>query len=159
MERINNILKHPQYIENMNRLMKAEKQREFCRHTIQHFLDVARIAYIKSLEKGLKLDQEVIYGAALLHDIGRWKQYEDGSDHALVSSSLAKGILIDCDFGEDEITMIRQAIEKHRRGTDLITELDVVIYEGDKASRLCNECKMRNECNRLEDGDEFFLQY
>ena len=38
---------------------------------MRHFLDVARLAWIAGLEQGLGLDKEIVYAAALLHDIGK----------------------------------------------------------------------------------------
>ena len=53
------------------KMKKFEHDREFCCHQITHLLDVARIAYIKNLEAGLGIDKELIYTAAILHDIGK----------------------------------------------------------------------------------------
>ncbi|WP_026476856.1 HD domain-containing protein [Alkaliphilus transvaalensis] len=159
MERVNKILSHPKYLENLEKNLKAEKERQFCRHNLQHFLDVARVAYIISLERELNLKKEVVYAAALLHDIGRWKQYQEGLDHAIVSAELAKEILYETGFKEDEVAMILQAIQKHRRGKDLISALDKVLYEGDKLSRPCIECSQINECNRFIHQDKAEIKY
>ena len=53
----------------------AEADRRFCRHSMVHFLDVARIGTIIALEEGLKINREWIYAAALLHDCGKHEQY------------------------------------------------------------------------------------
>ena len=42
---------------------------------------MARIAYILNMEQDLGLEKEVIYAAAVLHDIGKYAQYEDGTPH------------------------------------------------------------------------------
>ena len=47
----------------------TEKERIFCRHGMEHLLDVARIAYITNLEEGLGIEKDVIYAAGLLHDV------------------------------------------------------------------------------------------
>ena len=51
MERIQKILNHPLYQEQFKLLQDAEKDREFCRHTMEHFVDVARLMYIYTLEE------------------------------------------------------------------------------------------------------------
>ena len=51
MERINKISEHPLWKLHMTQLKEAEKDRIFCKHGIEHLLDVARIAYIENLEQ------------------------------------------------------------------------------------------------------------
>ena len=78
MKEIELIRKHPLYLSCCKRLEELERDRQFCRHQMPHLLDVARIAYIRSLENGLGLKKEVIYAAAILHDIGKASQYTEG---------------------------------------------------------------------------------
>lgn len=44
MKRIDQILSHPVFREQFALLQEAEKDRIFCRHTMEHFLDVARLS-------------------------------------------------------------------------------------------------------------------
>ncbi len=60
--------------------MMAEEGRRFCHHDMGHFLDVARLAMIFNLQQGLSVSKEMIYAAALLHDIGRWNSMRTGTD-------------------------------------------------------------------------------
>lgn len=69
MPRLNAVWNHPLYQKYYRENEKIEHDREFCCHQITHLLDVARIAYIKNLEAGLGIDKELIYTAAILHDI------------------------------------------------------------------------------------------
>ena len=70
MDRVNQIWNHPLYQNELNKLQLLEADREFCRHTPEHFLDVARLAYIRALEENAPVSKELIYCTALLHDIG-----------------------------------------------------------------------------------------
>ncbi len=63
-------------------------------------MDVARIAYILSVDGAYAISKEIIYAAALLHDIGKWKQYEDGTPHEKASADLAEQILEASGFSE-----------------------------------------------------------
>lgn len=81
---------------------------------MSHFLDVARLSWIENLEKGLGIEKELIYAAALLHDCGRFRQYEDGTPHELAGAQLAEEILFDCGFEEPEREEILRAISGHR---------------------------------------------
>ncbi len=82
------------------RLPELEYDRIFCRHTPEHFLDVARLAYIFALERNLDCSRELIYCTALLHDIGRAEQYTNGTPHDEAGVTIAEIILTDLDFAE-----------------------------------------------------------
>ena len=98
MERVNQICKHPLWVESVKKIQALEQQRIFCRHNIPHFLDVARLSWIENLEQGLGISKELIYAAAMLHDIGRHLQYTEQIPHDKGSAMLAEEILKDCGF-------------------------------------------------------------
>ncbi len=54
--------------------MRRWRRGTYCRHGLEHLLDVARISYIQVLEDGLDYDENVLYAAALLHDIGKGRR-------------------------------------------------------------------------------------
>ena len=91
MERIDAIVRDPLFQSSIARISNFEQDREFCKHTLQHFVDVARITYILMLESGQfhqfikeaglsgpAAAKEVIYAAGILHDVARWQEYEAG---------------------------------------------------------------------------------
>ena len=84
VDRADQILFHPKYQYALEQIEKWEKERQFCRHGIGHFLDVARLTYIHCLEAGVDVGKDVVYAAALLHDIGRYRQYEAGIPLSLI---------------------------------------------------------------------------
>lgn len=148
MERVNRILHHPLYAECVEKTRKYEEERIFCRHDMSHFLDVARLSWIENLEKGLGIGKELIYAAALLHDCGRFRQYEDGTPHELASAQIAEGILMDCGFGEPEREEILRAVSGHREKTLAQEEsLCGVLYRADKKSRPCFVCPAEKACS------------
>lgn len=157
MKRVNEILNHSVFIEAMEKLSLCEKQRVYCKHTLQHFMDVARLAYISVLEEGLPISKEVIYAAALLHDIGKYKQYEEGIPHNETSAQMAPAILRDCGYTTEEINLIVEAIIKHRKlelkRSDCKTlqeRFNAIFYEADKMSRMCFACEVEQSCNWSE---------
>ena len=149
MENVAVILNHPKYKSLLEELNNLEKDRRFCNHTLEHFLDVARIAYIIILENGLKYNKEVIYSIALLHDIGRVLEYKNGIDHHEGSVIIAKEILQDTSFNEEEKTLILRSIKEHRKESE--DELSKIIYKSDKLSRNCFNCKAYKDCYWKED--------
>lgn len=160
MERVNRILSSDLYQEYLAKNNLAEASRRFCHHNMGHFLDVARIAMILNLAENYGQDKEIIYAAALLHDIGRWIQYEDGTPHEKASVKLAPEILKTCGFSEEENSRILTAIGNHRNAN--IREeksLSGLLYRADKLSRPCFACEMEKECNWKKDKKnlELFL--
>ena len=160
MERIDKILNHDLFAEHMRKNEAAEAERSFCRHNMGHMLDVARIAMILNLEEALQIPKDVVYAAALLHDIGRHIQYEDGTTHEAASAKIAPSILKDCGYDEKETDVIISAIRLHR--TAEIAEnqdLNGILYRADKASRACFACKAEKNCDWKQEKKNFFIRY
>lgn len=151
MERVNRILRHEAFRKHLRKNEAAEEDRIFCRHNMGHFLDVARIAMIFNLQEDLKIPQDMIYGAALLHDIGRHEQYAVGTPHEMASARIAPVILEDCGYMPEEIREIVEAIALHRNiETAQRADLAGILYRADKASRACYACKASEQCNWKE---------
>lgn len=177
MERIERIRKHPLYQSCMEQIETAEQTRIYCKHTIEHALDVARIAYIRNLEDGKPLEQDIVYAMALLHDIGRCREYQTGESHHSAGKQLAESILQECGFSETEISCIIQAIAAHKHGDwDSSNKADKderrldksdktvdyckkLLYEADKLSRNCYCCKARETCYWTEEIRNHSIKY
>lgn len=150
-ERVHFIRNHPLYLSSFARLAELEKDRVFCCHQMNHLLDVARIAYILNLERDLGLEKDMIYSAALLHDIGKYRQYEEGVPHEIASTEIAGKVLADMPadicFTKNEQQMILTAITGHRKLRKNPETLEALLYESDKASRACFACPAEPECS------------
>ena len=157
MENINIILNNKEYKQALEKLSEYEKNREFCNHTIEHFIDVSRIAYIMVLEEKLNVSKEVIYAIGLLHDIGRVKQYEEGIHHDIASVEMSKEILKETSFTDEEINIILNGIANHRKESD--NKLEEIIYKADKLSRQCFNCKAEKECYWSSEKKNFKITY
>lgn len=119
----------------------------YCKHEITHSMDVARVAYIINIEKKLNFPKEIIYAAALLHDIGKWKQRLTGEPHNEAAIKPAKKVLQGCGFSDSEITVICKAILNHRKGPDDGDKFAHLIFRADKLSRTCYACESEKNCN------------
>jgi uncharacterized protein len=151
VKRIQKILESQTFQKYLDATAAHEENREFCRHDLDHLLTVSRLAYLFSLEEGAKIPKEKFYAAGLLHDVGRFRQYEDGEDHAAASRELAMGILAEAAFSEEEGRAIGQAIEEHRKppGATFSSPLARYLWKGDKHSRLCFACASAKRCKSL----------
>lgn len=161
MKRIRKIQSHILFQEIWKKLQEAEEDRIFCRHTMEHFLDVARLMYIYSLEDGAAIRKDVIYAAALLHDIGRYEQIVHGTPHDLASARIAEEIMMDCGFEKNERMMVQNAILGHRSKESAASEecLTAYLYRADKKSRNCFSCPARLECNWPQEKKNLWIEY
>lgn len=157
MDNVDKILNAKLYKESLEKLKKYEENREFCNHTIEHFIDVARIAYIMVLEEKINISKEVIYAIGLLHDIGRVKQYEEGIHHDIASVDMSREILKETSFKQEEVNIILNGIANHRKESD--NKLEEIIYKADKLSRQCFNCKAEKECYWSLEKKNFKITY
>lgn len=153
MPKVDAIWMHPAYRCAYRWLGDLERDRIFCRHDLRHLMDTARIMWTMNLEEGLGIDREVVYAAALLHDIGKATQYAMGAPHELTGARLAGDILASLDgdvaFTDAERRAIVTAIRGHRRLRADAEPLERLLYRADKASRPCFACPadVRRACS------------
>lgn len=158
-KRINNILENKKYQECLLKIKEYEANRIFCKHDIEHFLDVARIAYIICLENNIQVRKDIIYAISLLHDIGRWMQYELKISHEEASCQLSIGILEEAGYEAYEIEIITEAIKSHRNKENDKDSLNSIIYKSDKISRNCFSCGAEPECNWSNEKKNIRIKY
>ncbi len=161
MNRITKIINNNIYKSYMDNIKKAEVDRVFCLHGIEHCLDVARISYIIALEEKLDIKKDVIYATALLHDIGRCEEYKSNTSHHQIGAEMAADILVQADYGEEECKTICQAIACHKDGCDVSDEnmLKSLLYRADKLSRNCFFCEAYRECYWQESKKNHTITY
>ena len=106
------------------------------------------------------IEKEEIYTAALLHDVGRFVQYEDGTPHQLASLPFAKELMERYGYEEEEKARILRAIENHRnRAIREEKSLTGIIYRADKMSRSCFGCKAEKECDWSPEKKNLRIEY
>ena len=164
LDRVDMILKDTWYGKCLERNAAWEKNRRFCRHDLQHMLDVARIAYMLILETGVAVEaaaasetkrvsvlgKEIIYAAGLLHDMARWQEYETGEDHAVAGARMAGPVLDRAGFDATEKEAITTAIWEHRTGGRTASPLGRYLCKADDFSRPCGRCAARFDCYKLD---------
>ncbi len=160
MERYQAILENEEYITHVMNCQELEKDRKFCHHDMSHFLDVARIGMILNLTEGYGIPKDILYAAALLHDVGRDVQYKDGTPHEVSSAEIAESILLSTSYGEEERRDIIEAISSHRN-RDIMDEKSLrgLLCRADKMSRPCFACKAEPECDRKKQTKNMDLNW
>ena len=158
MKRVAALLSAPQYKEYTDQIDRWEKTRRFCRHDRNHLWETARTAYILYLSGEVPCPEladfseatvrEMIYAAAFLHDIGRFREYENEAlDHGEEGAVLARPLLTGAGFSDAQSALILKAIAHHRkRGFD---GFDLLLYRADKESRPCYDCPVLSECKKF----------
>ncbi len=153
------ILENSNYKFCLNQINELEKDRIYCRHGLDHFFTVAKISMILAKESGIDADENIIFGAALLHDLGRYDIAAD--NHEAISCQLAKKILPDCGYNTVEIEKIVELISSHRgrysiskiqelRKTKQL-DLKACFRIADQISRKCFECQAIDTCKWKEE--------
>lgn len=146
MERADKICRHRLWREGLAAIAERERARPFCRHDTAHLMDVARLAWIENLERGLGVPKALIYAAALVHDLGR--AGPDGVPHERAGLAPAREILDACGYTPAERDAVLEAVSCHRNPeTARRGDLAGLLYRADKASRLCLFCPAESSCN------------
>jgi uncharacterized protein len=159
MKNTNIIFSSDNYKNYLERLVYLERNREFCRHNLEHFIAVARICTILCYENNIEPDRDLIYSAALLHDLGRVKEIEEGISHEIASAELALDFLKDTDFSEEEKDKIISLIKNHRNKKNEDKSLEKMFYMADKLSRNCHSCPATDKCNWSDEKKNLTIKY
>ena len=159
MENTNIIFSETDYKEYLEKLVYLEKDRIFCRHNLEHFIDMARICVILCYENKVDFDKDLVYSAALLHDIGRIKEIEDGTRHEIASAELALHFLGETKFSEEDKEKIISLIKNHRNKKNPDKSLEKMFYMADKLSRYCFRCPARDKCNWSDEKKNLTIKY
>ena len=158
MDRVNRIWQHTLFQEEYAGILKAEETRVYCGHGLNHLLDTARLMWIYVLEKHADFNRDIIYAAALLHDIGRAEQYRKGTPHQEAGRRIAQKILPECGYTESETDVILSAIASHREQKIGENRLGEILYMADKASRNCFACQAAEDCNWPDQKRNYYIK-
>lgn len=165
LEVTNRILANAAYLRELKLLNTLEQDRIFCKHDMAHFLDVARIAMLLCQKEQIPADPDVIYAAALLHDIGRTEEYQHHIPHEQASIRKAEQILKEIACEETKKQKIIHLIRHHRHPeqaqdqTAQPASLESVFYRADKKSRLCFCCPAFSQCNWAKDKKNMQIEW
>lgn len=177
MKYCDRVLKHPIFEKFMQEIRQLEADRVYCRHELEHGVDVARLAWIYYMEDKLDDDsqnvgvlywkrpsygewveekeevKDLIYTCALLHDIGRVTQYRTGIHHSISGVEPAMQILQDIEAPESWVKEIMDVVSEHSHGSisDKKKNLEYYITKADHDCRLCFACQASDSCKWSEE--------
>jgi uncharacterized protein len=81
-----------------------------------HAYDHVKRVYLIALKIGKELgaDLRILKAAALLHDVGRFREEETGVSHSILSGEMSEEILREVGYDANEIERVKSAIRTHR---------------------------------------------
>jgi len=166
LKRVELLINEALYNEHMQRNVSQEVEPKIYEHGFHHHLDVARITYILILEhndlnyfvresglSGKLAAKEVIYAAGLLHDIGKWKEYKEGIEHASYGAMVARDILPRAFFNPNEVDIICRAIYEHSNISKDMSFLGERVHRADNLSRVYTERDFREQCSTMKNKE------
>ncbi len=155
MNRLEKILNNPLYWDYLHKNHQKEIERIYCKHNWEHLALTAQLTQKLLREKKLTLasdplvNLEIVGAAGILHDIGRWLQYETGEDHAQTGSRLARPLLEQAGYSQAEIDLVCQAILEHNKGKEAQSLLGQMLCLADDLSRPCSTCQAQKGCYKM----------
>ncbi len=124
----------PELLEKLQSIAAHHCRREGGSHGPDHSERVLHNAMVLGRKMGARLD--ILAPAALLHDIGRSRESrtKGGVCHAEEGAAMAKPILQELGYGEEEIRAICHCIRSHRfRGATRPRTLEAeILFDADK---------------------------
>lgn len=120
--------------EKIKELIK--KELSCSAHNLDHVMRVYSLCLLLA-EHEENVDLHVLIPAALLHDIARVKESNDNTgetDHAILGSKIAEGILKDLEYEEEKVEKIKHCIATHRfrSGNEPKTIEAKILFDADK---------------------------
>lgn len=141
------LLAHPDYQRALRAIEEKERTRRFCRHSLDHATDVARLLWILVLENDRPFDKDTVTLTAMLHDIGR---SVDNDNHDAESVRIARTLLAEINVPPAQSAQILSAIASHRDKNTTIdpqqASLGQLLALADKRSRPCYRCPAAKDC-------------
>lgn len=159
MEYVRKLLQETDYLLQLKKLEQLEAERVFCRHGLSHVLDVARIAWIQVLEKQMPVEKETVYLTALLHDMGRLREYQEGIPHHEAGTAMARDYLEQIGYPEEKQDMVLTAIGEHRNKDRASEDFVRIIQRADNQSRNCFFCEAAEACKWSEERKNTTVEY
>lgn len=113
-----------------------EARLECSAHKLDHIYRVYDLCVLIG-EQEENVDFDVLLPAALLHDIARAEESQDGTgkvDHALLGGEMAAEILLKLGYDQDRVMKIKHCIESHRYRTSNRPETieAKILFDADK---------------------------
>ncbi len=97
-----------------NHLLEKVKEFKHPAWGISHFERVYALSLELAEKEGLELNEDALFAAAYLHDIGAFPPYKmEGTDHAEISTIHYSGLLHEIGFPKESISLVGEIIKGH----------------------------------------------
>ncbi|MFX0072046.1 MAG: HD domain-containing protein [Candidatus Hermodarchaeota archaeon] len=94
-----------------------------------HFSRVYNLALELSKTIGQNIDQDALFAAAYLHDIGALPPYKkDGVDHTKISIEQCESILKEIGFPLEKVSIVKDIIKSHMYYTPPSNQIEAILF-------------------------------
>lgn len=77
----------------------------------------------------IKIDEEIIFAASLIHDFGALEKYKkDGVDHSVRSTDICNSILEEIKFPNEKIALVKKTISGHMFYSEPFSSNEAIIF-------------------------------
>ncbi len=123
------VLKAKDYIMNLLNKYNIDEENAYYFHNLKHSLDVFQTASYLAIKEWLDEDlKELVELAALFHDVGFIKQYDNNEE---IWAEIADRFLKESDYPEDKIDLVKQTILATKLGANITNKLEAIIKDAD----------------------------
>ncbi|MFX0020715.1 MAG: HD domain-containing protein [Candidatus Hermodarchaeota archaeon] len=97
-----------------NKLLEMVKDFQHPAWGFNHFTRVFELSFELAQAEGIDLDEDAIFAAAYLHDIGAFEPYKQkGKDHSVVAIENCDAILASINYPSVKISLVKDIIKSH----------------------------------------------
>jgi uncharacterized protein len=147
--------------DKLKNFVREELSKSGGAHRFDHILRVHKIAMHIGEQEGANM--RVLSAAAILHDVGRPREKEEGISHSILSGTMSKGILAELGYQQYEIASIIDAIRTHRfsEGLEPNSLEGQILSDADKLDAMGAVGVFRGVAQAMKDkrGMEGFLKH
>jgi uncharacterized protein len=112
-----------------NRLLASTEEFKHPAWGVSHSQRIYELSLQLAMEQDVDVDQDALFAAAYLHDVGAFEPYKQpGVDHAERSVQVAKEILNSVGFPLDRASLVKDIIRGHMFYADPAPQIEAVIF-------------------------------
>ena len=96
---------------------------------LSHYKRVYELALQLGKQQSVEIDEDALFAAAYLHDMGAFELYKQtGIDHAERSTQVVEPVLISIGFPAGQMTLVKEIIQGHMFYAQPTTRIEAIIF-------------------------------
>lgn len=117
------------YVMWKQKLLEISKKFEHPAWGFSHFTRVYKLSLELAKAQQANIDEEALYAAAYLHDIGAFESYrKEGKDHSDIAIENCEEILNSIEFPSGKIPLVKEIIKSHMFYANIGESIESIIF-------------------------------